>query len=181
MSLREHTMNLVPVQAIRGIPHSLEVREQIKETAAELLATGVTLRQIEKDTGVSRSLIYKLRRQIPEFAAYLDQASYDGTIAVLEELKETPYLEENPHRARVKIDALRQYLELRWPERFGKRMEVRIKTIDIGNALEKARTRAGVTIESIACAVVASDSESSVEDVDPFDEEIDPFDETPGG
>ena len=177
----QQTYNLVEFKTNMQLARNPDLRERVEETVAAFLSEGNTLTEAADAVGVPRTTLAALRRKFPDFAHALDQASFDGAVFILEELKQTPYSEIDVQRARVKIDALQRYLELRWPERFGKRMEVRIKTIDIGNALEKARTRAGVTIESIACAVVASDSESSVEDVDPFDEEIDPFDETPGG
>ena len=141
--------------------------EDIRETAAELLTEGKTLKDVADSIGISPSNLFYLRRKFPAFAEELDRAAFDGSTAILEELRNIPFEEEDAARARVKIDAIARYLELRWPHRYGKRLDVTVKTLDMKDALEKARARAGMTIESTAYAVLDTDKESvSGSDVD---------------
>jgi len=68
---------------------------------------------------------------------------------VLEELKSVPWVENDAARARVKIEALRSYLELRWPHLYGKRLDITVKSLDMREALELARQRAAVRVQPV--------------------------------
>lgn len=126
-----------------------EQRQDIQETACQLLADGKSLQQAADYIGVTRTTLMYLRRKYPALREELERATFEGTVAILEEIRDTPFRENNPHRARVKIEAMCKYLELRWPERFGKRLDVTVKTIDMQDALSQARARAGLTIEGV--------------------------------
>lgn len=138
-----------------------ERRAQLLESACNLLEDSCPpLRTVATELGISPNTLRHLRRTDPEFREELERAAFEGSTALLDEMRETPYLEPDPRRARVKIDALRSYLELRWPDRFGKRLDVTVRTIDLGDAIAKARQRAGITIESVAYEHVATDGQS---------------------
>ena len=138
--------------------------DDIRETACEHLTEGKTFKQVADSIGISPSNLYYLRRKNPAFAEELDKAAFDGSTAILDELRNIPFEEEDAARARVKIDAIAKYLELRWPHRYGKRLDVTVKTLDLGDALNKARARAGITIESVAYAALDTDNKSVSEE-----------------
>lgn len=140
-----------------------ELKHQLTETACDLLSNGMTLQQVADTIGISRSALAIIRRKYPDFAEELDRASFDGAMFILEEIRQTPDLVDCPQRARVKIDALCRYLELRWPHRFGKRLEIEVKHLDMGSALAAAEQRAAKVIESVAYEVLTTDSESVVD------------------
>lgn len=140
----------------------MEKRDQLQQTITDLLSDGASLQQVADAMGIDRMLISRLRTQYPEFAQALDSAAFEGSIHILEEIREAPYQELDPARARVIIDALRVYLEMRWPQRYGKKMEITHKTVDIGDLLEKSRRRAGILIESTAYEHATTDDESVV-------------------
>ncbi len=161
---RERDLKLLPPSKV---PDDVQEKlGQIQDTAATHLRAGKTIKQIADDIGISPNTIYLLRARYPAFRDELDKAAYDGSSAVLEELRHIPFDEENPARARVKVDALCRYLELRWPERFGKRLDVTVKTLDLGDALSKARARAGVTLDAVPVAVIADQDEQDANDFD---------------
>lgn len=130
-----------------------EQRQDIQETACELLGDGQTLQQVADYIGIGRTTLMYLRRRYPAFKNELELATLEGSTALLEQIRDIPFSEANPHRARVKIEGLCKYLELRWPERFGKRLDVTVKTLDMNDALAQARVRAGLVIESTAYTV----------------------------
>ncbi len=72
---------------------------------------------------------------------------YDASAQLLERLREIPFSEGDAGRARIQVDALQRYLELRWPQRYGKRMEVTVRHADMRGALDRAKQRAGRIIE----------------------------------
>lgn len=113
----------------------------IKEPALEAAREGKTYKDIAEMLGMSRTSLLNLRSQDPAFKQMLEDAMFDGSTMVVEELRDVPYVEECPQRARVKIEALCRYLELRWPHRYGKRLDVTVRTLDMRSALDKARER----------------------------------------
>ena len=143
-----------------SLAHLKNHTAEIQESAELALLEGLSLREVCERIGISNNSLARLRRKFPTFREALERAAYDGSTAILEQLRNTPWDEQDPGRARVKIDALSRYLELRWPERYGKRLDVTMKTLDIGDALSKARERAANTIESTAYVVHATERES---------------------
>lgn len=133
----------------------------IQDTVEQYLAQGLSFDAIAAKIGISPTTIYNMRRQYPAFRMAVERAMEDGATAILEKVKEVvhdPLLDKmDPARARARMDAARTYLEMRWPEKFGKRLEMTVKTLDLGDALSKARERAGITLESVACVVADSD------------------------
>ena len=135
-------------------------RLAIQQTACELYADGKTIAEIAAHIGIDAPTIRWLKRNYPSFNQALDQAAADGSVAVLEQMKCIPWEEPNAHLARVKIEALCKYLEMRWPDRYGKRLDVTVKTLDLGPALERAQQNARRIIESVAYSVVDTDTQS---------------------
>lgn len=143
-----------------GLAHISKHTAEIQEAAELALLEGLTLQEVCERIGISINALARLRRTQPLFREALERAAYDGSGAILEQLRNIPWDEQDSGRARVKLDALSRYLELRWPERYGKRLDVTMKTIDMGDALAKARERAANTIESTAYVVDATDTTS---------------------
>lgn len=143
-----------------------EQREDIQETASVLLAEGKTLQQVADYIGIAFNTLTHLRRKYPAFRDELERAAFEGSTAILEQMRDIPFNEPEAARARVKIDALCRYLELRWPSRFGKRVDVTVKTLDMGDALAKARERAGNVYESTAYVIAATDDVSVADGID---------------
>ena len=131
----------------------------IQETASDYLAQGLTQRQVADKIGISKDHLCRLRRKYPAFRAATDIAAKEGSIAILEKIREvaedTLTGKVDATHARISMEGLAKYLELRWPEKYGKRtVDLNVKTIDMGDALSKARARAqartGTVIESVA-------------------------------
>lgn len=141
-----------------GLAQVAQHAAEIQESAELALIEGLPLREVCERIGISINSLARLRRKFPAFREALERAAFDGSTAILEQLRNIPWDEPDSHRARVKLDALARYLELRWPERYGKRLDVTMKTIDIGDALDKARSRAANTIESTAYVVAETDT-----------------------
>lgn len=139
-----------------------EIQRQLEETACDMAAEGMTLHQIADAIGISQRTLARIRRKYPEIAQALDVAAFDGALWVLDRMRDTPETEPDAQRARVKIDALCRWLELRWPHRFGKRLEIEHKGLDMGSALERSEQRAKRVIESVAYEVLTTDTESVV-------------------
>lgn len=143
-----------------SLAHLTQHTAEIQESAELALLEGLPLREVCERIGISINALARLRRKFPAFREALERAAYDGSTAILEQLRNIPWDEVDSQRARVKLEALSRYLELRWPERYGKRLDVTMKTIDIGDALTKARARAATVIESTAYTVHATDTET---------------------
>jgi len=140
-------------------PHFAKAeRDDISYTVATMLLEGKSLRDCAAACGMAMNTLARLRIDYPDLREEQERAAFEGSTTLLEDMRDTPFTETDPARARVKIDALCRYLEMRWPERFGKRLDVTVKTLDLGSALNRARQRAGITIESAAYEVLSTDS-----------------------
>lgn len=127
---------------------------------------GLTLTEIMEQTGVSADKLTNLRRVDPPFAEQLEQEQLDASRLAVEEIKLVPYREPDPRVARVKIDALAKYLELRWPDRYGKRVNMTVQHLDLRGALAEARERVAQVIDSTCKRVDVETDKLSVSDVD---------------
>ena len=139
----------------------------IYEGALDLAETGSTHKAICTQLGISINTLRGILRDDAGFAMLFRQAMEAGSTIVLEELKEIPYSEPDAQRARVKIDALRYYLELRWPHLYGKRMELTIKTLDMRQALDLAQARVKSRGQAIDMAKDNSGVYTDIQSVDP--------------
>ena len=135
----------------------------LKQTAINEAVTGATYRHIAELLGISRTELFNIRQADPAFRDALETAMFDGSTMVVEELREVPQNEPCPIRARVKIEALRLYLELRWPHRYGKQLNVTVKTLDMSDALAKARARISQPIEMQQVNAARSTDSQSVD------------------
>jgi transposase len=132
-------------------------------------ADGATHRQIAERTGVSVDSINRMKQRFPDFRNQLEQAMYDASVLDVEQLKEIPLnAAADPARARVQIEALSRYLELRWPNRYGKRVNMNVKTVDLTEAIKRARQRQAQVIDSTAETVDVSTDSVSVDEDDMF-------------
>ena len=127
--------------------HLTILQDEQRQAAIESAHAGETFKDIAEKLGIGRGTLLMIRRRDPEFAKQLDDAMFDGSTSILEDLKEVPYIEPDPARARVKLEALRSYLELRWPSRYGKQVNVNLKVLDMRSAIDKARQRASQVID----------------------------------
>lgn len=153
-------------------------RERLGQTLVDMLSDGATIGECAEAIGVPTSTISRLRAKYPDFSQVLDSAAFDGSVHLLEKLLQTPELEACPQRARVKIDAIRTYLEMRWPSRYGKRHNVEVTTIDLTPSIERARQRAQRVIESTAYKVLTTDTQSvCTEEAAPDCDAVDTFED----
>jgi len=103
--------------------------------------------------GVSRSSVTRALASNPEFKAIYEAVLYAASEGLLERLREIPFqLGIDPQRARVQIEALRTYLELRWPSRYGKRLDVTVRHADMRGAMDRARAR--IEARAISATVI---------------------------
>ena len=116
--------------------------QEIYDDAFKIAATGVSYKQLCKQLHIDPALMRLIRAEDTDFDNKLSAAMESASILAVDEIRDIPYSEDNPHRARVKIDALRTYLELRWPRLYGKKLDITIQTLDMRQALDLARERA---------------------------------------
>lgn len=134
---------------------------ELQQTVLDHAQDGKTQMEIAEELGIDRKTIANLRFADPAFRDELERVMYDASSTVVEDIRQVPYIELDPQRARVKLDALSRYLELRWPRRYGKRMDITVRSLDMGKALADARARQAQVIDSTAKDVtVLTDSES---------------------
>lgn len=115
--------------------------------ALQLAAEAKSRKEICQDIGISSQALQQMCRELPGFRDALETAMSDASQLVLEQIKELPWIEPDIQLARLKIDALTRYLELRWPQQYGKRINLAVTTMDLTGALADARKRAGLIIE----------------------------------
>lgn len=134
----------------------------IQATAIEQAETGATYQAIADGLGISIHELNAIRRANPAFRQMLADAMLEGSEHILEAMLKVPDTEsKDPAWVRVKIEAMRLYLEMRWPDRYGKRMQVTVRHLDMSQALAKARERASQAHETQGKLVkVATDSQS---------------------
>ena len=115
--------------------------QEIHDKALELASSGKIYKEIAKELKISPNTLRNICLDDAKFKSEIEQAMESASIMVLEDIKQVPYKEMDAARARVKIEALRTYLELRWPGLYGKRIDVTIRTLDMRQALDMARQR----------------------------------------
>ncbi len=140
---------------------------EIRTKALELARSGDGYKTIADKLGIAVDTLQALRLMDDNFERMLERAMFQASPLILDELKEVPNTERDAAMARVRIEALRTYLELRWPERYGKRLDVTVRTLDMRGALESARKRAGITIDSQAESITYGETSSDSQSVDP--------------
>lgn len=113
-----------------------------RETALEMFRDGATHQDVADALGVSRATWLRLRRRDKALKEAVEEARAEGAEILIDMYQRTPYEEPDAARARVKLEALRGTLELRYPERYGKRYhDVTHRTLDMSGALERANRR----------------------------------------
>ena len=146
------------------------ITPESKEKMLDAAADGKTLEGIAQAAGIDKRTLFDFRRANPEFAARLEETLLDGAFVLLDKLRAE--LIENlsistvnvtmlntdearkvapsdlgltridPALARIKLEAMKFYLEKRWPKIFGAKIDVNIKqTIDIRGAIARAKER----------------------------------------
>jgi hypothetical protein len=121
--------------------HLLTNYDDAKAKAIELADTGATYADMARTLRIGISTLIKLRRKDADFRDQLEHAMQAASHIVLDDIKKIPWEESSAQMAKVKIDALRTYLELRWPQLYGKRIDVTVRTLDMRQALDLARER----------------------------------------
>ncbi|MDE2103154.1 MAG: helix-turn-helix domain-containing protein [Patescibacteria group bacterium] len=156
-------------------------RDSIIDRAAE----GATLRAIAEALGVNVRTLFDYRRAHPEFAAALERAAEDHAESWLDDLRQDVLNNLNngvldPAVLRVKLELARFYLEKRFPNKYGARVNVDVKHhVDISGALDRARARRaamqvidGIVLSSVTStdgqSVVALPNAAEPADIDPF-------------
>ena len=126
--------------------------DTIKATALEMASESSTQLEIAESLGIAPRTLARILAEDKQFRDLYDSTLYQASSQLLEKLREIPWDEIDAQRARVKIDALARYLELRWPHRYGKRIDVTVRTIDMRSALERARARRDASVVSVVPA-----------------------------
>ena len=125
---------------------------QVKSTALEMAAESSTQVEIAEALHIAPRTLARIMAEDKPFRELYDSTLYQASSQLLEKLRDIPWVEQDAQRARVKIDALARYLELRWPHRYGKRIDVTVRTIDMRSALERARARRDASVVSVVPA-----------------------------
>lgn len=135
-----------------SLPVRLAGDSSFRDLALALAGESATQQDIADVLGVSPSTVARALAIDPQFQQLYDETLYKASVQLLEKLRTIPDLERDVSRARLKCDALSRYLELRWPERYGKRIEHTHKFADLGGALARGKARAealrhGITVD----------------------------------
>ena len=116
-----------------------------RETLREHAAKGWSYARMAIAIGVAPAAFVRYRQQYPDFAAEIDallESSADGLLDAIRERYINQGEGFDPACARVSLDALKLYLEKRFPKRYGAQVQVRVDhTVDIGPVLARARAR----------------------------------------
>lgn len=147
--------------------------DEIYSGALEKAEDGATYGEICKALKIGPRTLRHICREDERFRQQLEQAMEAASTMVLEELKNVPFSETDAAMARVKIEALRTYLELRWPHLYGKRLDITVRTLDMRQALDMARQRAAARTQAID---ITSESQRISTDSQSVDSEITPPD-----
>jgi len=161
-------------QHLKLIPRS-SARQFTRAWADEIFSTiehhmlgGATMTKACELTGLQPATLGRLRIEFPHIANGIAEAKVQQIDSLLSKLADIPtdYPHESSAEKRLRLDCLRTYLELSYPERFGKRMNVEIKQeLRIKDALSTARQRAGFTFDEqgnvLTNAVDASSTEGA--------------------
>lgn len=108
-----------------------------------MAAESATQAEIADVMGVSISTVVRALVHDPAFGAQYESTLFQASVQIVEQLRQIPFNESTSfQRARIQVDALARYLELRWPSRYGKRLDVTVKSADMRGALDRARQRA---------------------------------------
>jgi len=124
--------------------------DPVETRAVELAYAGASRRVIAEELGVGLSTLQRRIRTRPDFAAALESAAEEHSTIVLERIRDVPNTATDSARGRMTIEALRTYLELRWPARYGRHVTMDVRHLDMTQAITAARQRATQVFDSTA-------------------------------
>lgn len=132
-----------------------------KRFLVDRVAAGDTRRKIAELMDVSVDTVHAMIARDDALRVEVERAEEKAASIVLDEIRAIPTRDDiSAHRARVNIEAYRTYLELRFPSRYGKSINLNVKTLDMNKALEQARERASRVLEGKAQVI---DSQRQIE------------------
>lgn len=107
------------------------------------IADGASLRLICQDDDLPhRDTVRRWLQRKPEFRASYTEARVHQAEHFIDEIVEIADTDDNPSRARVRIDARKWVAARLAPKKYGERSEIELSGgIDIANRLERARER----------------------------------------
>lgn len=116
--------------------------QKLEEIIKEVFE-GSSLKEALKKHGLSRGTFYSHVEKNASLSDSYVRALHARTDAVAEEILEIADNDEDPQRARNRIQARQWYASKLRPEKYGERIDLNVNTtIDIKGALEEARARA---------------------------------------
>ena len=106
------------------MPRALEFSQQIADEICERLAEGESMRSILRDAHMpASSSVYKWLRFVPDFAEQYARAREDQADTIADQTVWIADTEEDPQRARVRIDARKWYAGKLRPKVYGDRID----------------------------------------------------------
>lgn len=103
-----------------------------------------------KDRQLSLWEFFEFMQSDPKFQQQYDQAQQIKAEGYVEELSEIADTEENPAKARNRLDARKWFASKIKPQKFGERIDINVnKTIDIRSAIAEGRARMIQTVSSL--------------------------------
>ncbi len=125
----------------------VELTEEQQERALDLAADGETLKKIRETLDITQLDFRKYRERYPLFETKFQRARQDGLEELVDALQTIPEEIADVNRARLKSENIRWLASKRKPAVYGDRLDVNVtQTVDIGQALADARSRAALPI-----------------------------------
>lgn len=121
----------------------VEYSEELAAKICEQLASGRTLSSICKAPGMpSRVAVWKWSKRYPEFRDEMTRARLAGADILADETVDIADTEDDPQRAKNRIEARRWLAGVINPRRYGPRLDLNVsESPNVGEALREARNR----------------------------------------
>ena len=122
--------------------NKLPVTAEIVATTLAMASECKTQKEIATELAISVSTLQRVLRADDSFRTTYETVLYDASSLLLEELTTIPRTEIDSRRARVICDNIERYLRLRYPKRFGPRIDVTVTTVNLAAAIAAGQARA---------------------------------------
>lgn len=115
--------------------------EKVKAVITDMFK-GISIGKSTERHDISREIFFKVLLQYPDLQSNYECAQQAKAELFAEEVVDISDEEENPMKAKNRIDARKWYAAVMKPKKFAERIDLNItETIDIRGALEEARSR----------------------------------------
>lgn len=119
-----------------------DITDEIMEQIFDSMVRGTSLRKKLRELEIEESAFYKILDMRPDLELAYCRAQIARAELEVESMIDIADSEDDPQRARNRIDTRRWYAAKMRPQKYGDRLELNVnQTIDIGAALNDARSR----------------------------------------